>query len=114
MEKVPNSEGLLNNVNQILTEEGSEDTNQYTDSLDILEKLILPGLKNSKNTMSSLYKYTPPQKGGILGKFKGMILIRLRNIVLNVVEAESMKQHKFNELTYKAIEELTAELKKGN
>src|SRR5688500_2884171 len=111
MEKLPSSTEILNNVNEVLANEGADTSNQYTDSLDILEKLILPGLKNSKNTMSSLYKYTPPQKGGILGKFKGMVLIRLRNIILNVVEGESMKQHKFNELTYKAIEELVAEVK---
>ena len=41
---------------------------------------------------------------------KNMVLGRLKNITLNVVERESMKQQKFNELTYQSIQNLTKEI----
>ncbi|GAB4284436.1 MAG: hypothetical protein Kow0081_1610 [Candidatus Dojkabacteria bacterium] len=77
---------------------------------ELMEEFILPGLYNSKNTLGSLYKFVPKQKSGIFGKLKNKFLHKMKNIVINVVERESMRQQKFNELTYQSIMNLQKQI----
>lgn len=99
---------LLKKVNNILEEEGSSNTETYVNSLD---EFLLPGLSKTKDTMSHLYSFQPYPKGGLIGKLKNFILNKIKNIVVNILEKQSMRQQKFNDLTVKAIEELIKENK---
>ncbi len=111
MKKSKSAEEMLETISMILEEEGNPINQKNLAGVELIESYILPGLENSKNTLSSLYKFQPASKKGFLGKIKYAILIRLRNIVFNVVEKQSMRQQKFNELTFKAIQELVRENK---
>ncbi|MDQ6984750.1 MAG: hypothetical protein Q9M91_08030 [Candidatus Dojkabacteria bacterium] len=100
--------GLLERVNKVLEDEGTSVAAKKTNS-EILSELIIPALENSKDTLSSLYSYEPPKRAGLISKAKRLFLTRIRNITFNIVEKQSMRQQKFNELTFKAIEALQKE-----
>ncbi len=102
-------EEVLKKVDDLLEKEGLNKEDLSND--EKLSKYILPSLEQSKSTLSNLYKFQP-NSNGTLGKIKEKILSKLKNIVINVVERESMRQQKFNELTYQAIVALVEENKK--
>jgi hypothetical protein len=107
--KLPTGEEILASTNEALKAEGIS-INEYSSPLEEVQKFLLPSMQNAKNTLAALYKFVPKQKFGVVGKLKNLILARLKNITLNVVERESMKQQKFNELTYQSIQNLTKEI----
>ncbi len=100
---------LLENVNEILADEGYESSE--SESENKLEELILPALATSRDIQSYLYAYEPPSGKGFVRKIKNTLLSKLRNIIVNVLERLTMRQQKFNELTYQALIELTEENK---
>lgn len=105
------SEQILQNAKKVLAEEGSlTDANEKTNS-ELLEEFILPGLKNSQNTLADIY-FSPKNRSGLLGKLKTKIQKVIINTTINVIEKQSMKQQKFNSLTVKAIEALLEENKR--
>ena len=93
-------ERLLEKVNNVLKEEQVNFSNIPND--EKLNSYIIPSLEQSKNTLSNLYKYEPIGKG-VFRKLKVMIFSKLKNIVINIVEKESTRQQKFNELAFQAI-----------
>jgi hypothetical protein len=103
------SESILQKVNKVLEEDGMQVPELTPEQK--LHEYILPGMQSAKATLASLYSYKPKQYSGILGSIKYKILNKLKHVVLNVVERESMRQQKFNELTTKAIEALLEENK---
>jgi len=109
--KTPTKEEILEKVNKFLKEEGLDNWGDKTPE-KLLEEFILPGLQNSKNTLASLYQYSPTDKAGFVGNLKNKILHKVKNITLNVMERQSMRQQKFNELAYQAILQLVEENKK--
>lgn len=95
------SKTLLKNVDSILEAEGVQ-----LDDLSTQEKLqefVFPGIENAKSTLSSLHKYKPQTGKSIPQKIKSYILMKIRNIVVNTVEAESMRQQKYNDMVYQAL-----------
>jgi hypothetical protein len=98
---------LLEKVNNVLKEEGV-DQNQDLQSSEIIEEFILPGLKASKDTLQAIY-FQNHNRPGFLGKIKDFVQRKLINTTINVIEKQSMRQQKFNELTYRAIEKLAEE-----
>jgi hypothetical protein len=103
------AEELLQKVDELLAKEG-HNVSELTRE-EKLYDFVLPGLEKSKSTLSSLYKYEPRNKRGIFGAIKFKILSKLKNIIINVVERESMSQQKVNELTFQAFVLLTEEIK---
>ncbi len=106
-----NSETLLKNAKNVLEQEGTEVNDLNKSPEEVLKEFILPGLKNSKDTLGSIYTFQTRQRQGFLGKLKTLIQDKLVNTTINVVEKQSMKQQKFNELTFRAIEKLIEENK---
>lgn len=106
------SEKIIKNVDTILEKEGRVNDNLPTDPLELLEKFVLPGLKNSKDTLKSIYSFKSRERGGFFGKIKSKIQNKLINTVINVIERQSSQQQKFNDLTFKAIEMLVEEKKR--
>lgn len=104
------SEEILEKTKKVLEDEGYEFGEEKT-NLEVLSEFILPGLKNSKDTLGSIYSLQTRPRGGILGKIKNKIQMKIVNTCINVIEKQSMKQQKFNELTYRAIERLIEENK---
>ncbi len=96
-------EEILEKVDKVLEEEGMDTSGLNLSNEEKLQKYILPSLEQARNTISNLYKYEPKKGSSILGKAKTTILNKLKNIVINVIERESMRQQKFNELTYQAL-----------
>lgn len=103
----PSASELLANVQSVLQSEGSvaESSNK-----DKLRELILPALESTRNTHSALYGYEPPHASGFVRKLKNFVLSKFRNVTINVLEQQVMKQQKFNELTYQALLEMSQEL----
>ena len=101
---------LLEKVNKVLESEGVA-ASQLTNE-EKLYDFIFPGIENAKSTLSSLHKNKKKKGNSPIGKIKSFILKRVRNIVINTVEAESMKQQKFNDMTYQALVILQEENKK--
>lgn len=101
-----NSQKLVSKAKKILDTEG--ETLPMLESSDELQEFVLPGMKNSKDTMASIYFKSRDRKG-LVGKIKTKIQTMIINTVINVIEKQSMKQQKFNTLTYKAIETLVEE-----
>jgi len=100
---------LLNKTKIILENEGELDNVDKLSNDTILKDFVLPGLKNSKDVLSSIYSFQSRSRGGFLGKIKTLLQNKIILTVINVIERQSMKQQKFNELTYKAIEALVEE-----
>lgn len=108
---VPNEQELLNKSKELLEMEGVnfDETNKST--AEMLEEFVLPGLKASKDTLQSIYAMQVRERGGFMGKMKSMIQRKLVNTTINVIEKQAMRQQKFNELTFRAIELLIKENK---
>lgn len=103
---------LLSKVNDVLKQEGiAVDQDSNLSGVEKLDKLILPALENSKNIQSSLYSYQPTPGKGFARKVKNIILSKVRNITIAVLERTIMRQQKVNELTFQALRELAEENK---
>jgi hypothetical protein len=100
---------LLQKAKSILESEGVELEGESLTDSQLLKDFILPGLKSSKEVLSSIYAFKPRKRGDFIGKFKSKIQEKIVNTVVNVMEKQSMKQQKFNELVYQAIEKLITE-----
>lgn len=104
-------EDLIQRAEVILEKEGIvSESDKYT-NIEFIEKYILPSLKNSKNTLSDILSFETRDRKGFVGKLKSFVLSKLKNIVINVVEKQSAKQQKFNELVFLAMEKLVEEVK---
>lgn len=102
-----NSNELIKRAEEYLKEEGV-DLNEKTDE-DTLKEYILPAMESSKDILSSVYAFQSRSREGIPGKIKTYIQKKIIFTVINVIEKQSMRQQKFNELTYRAIQKLIAE-----
>lgn len=102
---------ILKKTKELLAEEGIDLDRTDKSPSEMLEEFILPGLKGSKDTLESIYSMQTRERAGILGKFTSKIQKKLINTVINVIEKQAMRQQKFNELSYKAIELLIEENK---
>lgn len=97
-----NKQEILQKIGEIIEEEGLSSNNDLCTE-ELFKEFILPSLEQSKQTLSSLYKFEVKNYGGIFGKIKYKIITKIKNIVINVVERESMRQQKFNELVYQSM-----------
>ncbi|MCA9386823.1 hypothetical protein KC669_02190 [Candidatus Dojkabacteria bacterium] len=97
-----NKEEILKRIGELIEEENLN-TKTELSTEELFMQFILPSLEQSKQTLSSLYKFEVKNYGGITGKIKSKILSKIKNIVINVVERESMRQQKFNELVYQTL-----------
>lgn len=80
---------------------------------EFLAQYLLPSLENSKDILDGLYSSNNvKERRGLFGKIKTKIERKIVNIVINVIERQSAKQQKFNELTFRAIELLVQKKKK--
>lgn len=102
------SKGILEKARELLKEEGL-DTSAQMSSKEVFNEFILPGLKGSKDTLASIYAFKTRSRSGFLGKIKGAVQSKLINTIINTIEKQSMKQQKFNDLAFKAIELLIKE-----
>lgn len=100
---------LISKAEEILENEDPNFNKNDLTPEQMLKDFILPGLKNSKDTLASIYDFKSRDRSGFLGGLKTAFQNKIINTVINVIEKPSMKQQKFNELTYKAIEALIAE-----
>jgi hypothetical protein len=98
---------LLKNAQNILKKEGATVTE--VDNETTLKTYILPAMQSSKDILSTIYGFNSRNREGFLGKIKTKIQQKIIFTVINVIEKQSMRQQKFNELTYKAIEKLVEE-----
>lgn len=102
-----NSKDLINKAEELLKTEGvsmEDKTNEET-----LREYILPAMESSKDILSSVYSFQSREREGLLGKIKTKIQQKIIFTVINVIEKQSMRQQKFNELTYRAVEKLIEE-----
>lgn len=104
-----NSRKLIQKAEEILRNEDPNFQKEEMTTEEIMNEFILPGLKNSKDTLASIYDFKSRSRSGFLGGLKTAFQNKIINTVINVIEKPSMKQQKFNELTYKAIEMLVKE-----
>lgn len=102
-----NSKDLIKNAEEILVNEGV-DVSKKSDS-ETLKEYILPAMESSKDILSTIYAFSSRSREGILGKIKTKVQQKIIFTVINVIEKQSMRQQKFNELTFRAIEKLIAE-----
>jgi hypothetical protein len=107
MGKLADSKGILTNAEEFLQEHGYEIGGD--DPKDKLRELIIPTLTHSRNTQSSLYNWQPPHSRGVFRMFKNLVLGKIKNIVVAILEKPMMKQQKYNELMYQAVIELAKE-----
>ncbi|BCX13545.1 MAG: hypothetical protein KatS3mg085_077 [Candidatus Dojkabacteria bacterium] len=99
------SEMLRSKAKSILKKEGKlKESNE-----NFLKNFILPGLEASKNILETIY-FKPPKRFGLMGKIKTFVQEKIIFTTINVIEKPSMRQQKFNNLTFKAIEEITKEI----
>jgi hypothetical protein len=108
---VPTEKEILEKVKTMLKEEGINLDDSTKSSGEMLEDFILPGLKSSKDTLQAIYAMQVRDRGGLLGKIKSLFQRKLVNNTINVIEKQSMRQQKFNELSFRAIELLIKENK---
>ena len=107
----PTSEELMQNAKKILEDEGLYEDHKDQTPEQMLTEFIMPGLKSSKDILSTIYAFQSREREGFLGKIKSAIQRKIIYTVINVIEKQSMRQQKFNELTYRAIEQLVEENK---
>lgn len=100
-----NSSALRNKAKEILKKEGRINASAF----DEFKDFILPGLENSKNILDSIY-FKPPQRVGFFGKIKTLIQNKIINTTINVIEKPSMRQQKFNNLTYNALQAINKDI----
>jgi len=101
------SKELLKNAEKILKDEGV-DLTKKSDSETLIE-YILPAMESSKDILSTIYAFNSRSREGVFGKAKTFLQRKIIFTVINVIEKQSMRQQKFNELTFKAVEKLIAE-----
>lgn len=102
-----NAEKFLAKTAKLLELQGETIDNKPQSEEEMLISYILPGMENSKEILSGIYSQKTRSRKGILGRIKGFLHQKLINIVINVIERPMLKQQKFNDLTYKAIEILS-------
>lgn len=100
---------LIQNVNKILEEEG---VNMNSNNTEENLQYILKAMESSKDILSPLYSFKSRERGGLIGKIKTKIQNKIIFTVINVIEKQSQKQQKFNELVYRYIQELDSSRKK--
>lgn len=100
---------ILEKVNKILESEGKDGKELNISKDELLRDFILPALKSSKDVLGSIYAFDSRERSGLLGGIKSKVQRKIINTVINVVEKQSMRQQKFNDLMYKAIEILIEE-----
>lgn len=101
------SKELLQKAENYLANEGV-DVSGKSDS-ETLTEYILPAMESSKDILSAIYAFQSRSRQGFFGKIKTFIQRKIIFTVVNVIEKQSMRQQKFNELTYRAVEKLIAE-----
>jgi hypothetical protein len=107
----PTSDELLKKVDEFLESEGTvSDSNMTT--AELLEEYILPAMKQSKSTLGSIYDYQPRNKSGFIGNLRNKAINKIKNVVVSTMEKPMIKQQKYNELLFKAVEALIEENKK--
>lgn len=99
-----NEEKFLDKTAKLLELQGETIDNKPQSEEEMLISYIIPGLENSKEILSGIYSQKTRSRKGFLGRIKSFLHQKLINIVINVIERPMVKQQKFNELTYKAIE----------
>jgi hypothetical protein len=100
----PSSNEILSKTRVILESEGIKiDRDKDT---DVLSNQILPAMASMRDIQTPLYSWEPIGRGGA----KRNLLVKMRNIIVNVLERTIMRQQKYNELTYQAILELQSQL----
>lgn len=100
-------EELIERAEKVLESEGT--VLEKKSDAETLSEYILPAMSASKDILSTIYAFASRKREGFLGKIKTKVQQKIVLTVVNVIEKQSMRQQKFNELTYKAIEKLTAE-----
>jgi hypothetical protein len=107
-----NKNTLLQNAEEFLRDYHIKPTrSDDIDKIDSILKILLPSLKASKNTLGTLYSYTPKKRNGLLGKVKSTIEKLVSNMVKSNLEKQSQQQQKFNDVTVQIIEILLEEIK---
>lgn len=101
------SKELLKNAEEVLKDEGVDLTKKSNS--ETLSEYILPAMESSKDILSTIYAFQSRGREGIAGKVKTFIQRKIIFTVINVIEKQSMRQQKFNELTYRAVEKLIEE-----
>jgi hypothetical protein len=101
------SKQLRKQAKKILKDEGVVTVEEYNE----LSDLVLPGLETSKNILETI-QFKPPQRFGLLGKIKNFIQRKIIFTVINVIEKQSMRQQKFNSLSFKAFKILEQDIER--
>lgn len=105
---------LIQNLLIFLKEkEGIDLLKQEFSEVEMIEKFLLPALKNSKNSLQSLYSYEPTQRHGFIGKLKTYIEKKVSNMVKSNLERQSINQQKFNDVVAQILEYLLIEVKEN-
>ena len=108
-----NQEEILKKLNDYIKDHDpffQETTNLKKSTLDILEEDVLPVLKVNKNILENLYSWDYKKTNkSLITKIKNYLKKIIKNIVINIIERIEIKQAKFNEITYTAIEILIKE-----
>ncbi len=100
---------ILEKVNKLLESEGKDSKELNISNTELLNDFLLPALKSSKDVLGSIYAFDSRERSGLLGNIKSKVQRKIINTVINVVEKQSMRQQKFNDLMYKSIEILIEE-----
>jgi DNA primase large subunit len=101
---------FLKKLDDYLTDHGLS-ASEYLDTKAKLDQYGLPALAATKSILNDIYSYRPPTGDGILRKVKNKIINLIRNVSISTIELSTIKQNKFNELTYQFIDMLVAENK---
>lgn len=101
------SKDLLQKAEDYLANEGVDVSGKSNS--ETLKEYILPAMESSKDVLSAIYAFQSRGRAGFLGKIKTFVQRKIIFTVINVIEKQSMRQQKFNELTYRAVEKLIAE-----
>jgi len=108
-----NQEEILKKLNDYIKDHDpffQETTNLKKSTFDILEEDVLPVLKVNKNILENLYSWDYKKTNkSLITKIKNYLKKIIKNIVINIIERIEIKQAKFNEITYTAIEILIKE-----
>lgn len=111
MDQLPSASSVLTKTQEFLSNHGHAHE-QILTTTDRLKSDILPALESAKQIQSTLYGWEPPRNQGSVRKLKNIALIRMKNVVVSMLETTIMRQQKFNELVYQALVELEAENKR--
>jgi hypothetical protein len=103
------SQKLLENAKKIVESEGNNISKDLS-PLEKISKYLIPAMENSKDTLEVLYDYKPREKSGFVGKLKNKILNKIKNVTLSTIEKQAIRQQKYNDLVFQAIENLKKEI----